>query len=108
MPYKDPEKRRASRREWYSDNKVSEKAHVRKRKLKIRKWFGEYKKTLKCSKCPETHPATIDFHHKTEKGMEISHMVAHGYSVDKINEEIKKCQVVCANCHRKIHYNNKF
>ena len=58
---------------------------------------------------PEIHPAIIDFHHKKDKKKEmaISFMVANGYSIAKIKEELSKCQVVCANCHRKIHYNNK-
>jgi hypothetical protein len=39
MPFKDLEKRRAYRREWYSKNKESEKEHIRKRKLEIRRWI---------------------------------------------------------------------
>ena len=108
MPFKDPEKRRVYRRNWYKKNKESELAHVRKRKLSIRKWSNEYKKKLKCSLCSESHPATIDFHHKKgkKKENEIGYMVGNGYSIDKIKEEITKCQVLCANCHRKLHYKN--
>ena len=77
MPYKDREKRLACRRKWYAENKSSEKAHVKKRKDSIRKWFQNYKKSLKCFKCGEDHVATMDFHHnsgKKENG--ISKMVA--------------------------------
>ncbi len=106
MPYKDSNDRRSYRRKWYKNNKQSEKAHVKKRKLEIRKWFEEYKNTLKCFLCLESHPAAIDFHHKEgekkEKG--IAQMVGYGYSIKKIKKEIHKCQIVCSNCHRKIHY----
>ena len=112
MPFKDLEHRRKYRREWYSKNKESEKAHVQRRKTKIKKWFREYKVKLNCTICSENHPATIDFHHdKSNKEIGISKMIAEGYSIQKILSEIKKCKVLCANCHRKIHYkkrSNKF
>jgi hypothetical protein len=105
MPYKDLEKRRACRRRWYSQNKSSEKAHVRKRKENIKKWFMEYKSKLQCSKCDEDHPATIDFHHSSgEKEKRVSLMVADGYSISRILSELGKCIVLCANCHRKVHF----
>ncbi len=106
MPYKDPEKRRECRRRWYHNNKESEKAHIKKRKKEIRNWFNEFRKTLKCEKCGEDHPATLDFHHanKNEKEGGIAFMAFYGYSINKIKKEIEKCIVLCANCHRKEHY----
>ncbi|MBU2576904.1 MAG: hypothetical protein KKF50_04220 [Nanoarchaeota archaeon] len=107
MPYKDPEKKRECRRKWYAKNKSSEKAHVQRRKGKIKLWFKKYKAFLKCSKCEENHPATIDFHHKIgKKENNISKMVADGYSIDRIKIELEKCNVLCANCHRKEHFKN--
>ena len=41
---------------------------------------------------------------KKENG--ISKMVADGYSIEKILKELKKCEVLCANCHRKVHFKN--
>lgn len=106
MPYKDLEKRRAKRREWYSKNKFSEKKHVFRRRKEIKNWFEAYKKTLKCSQCGENHPAAIDFHHKDKKQKEfgITFLVHDGYSIENIQQELKKCEVLCANCHRKLHY----
>jgi hypothetical protein len=107
MPYKKREERLACRRRWYAKNKVSEKAHVQRRKGEIKLWFQKYKASLKCSKCEEDHPAVIDFHHhfgKKECG--ISKMVADGYSVVSIKKELDKCHVLCSNCHRKVHFNN--
>ncbi len=110
MPFKDPEKRREYRREWYSKNKESEKAHVRRRKKEIKNWIVKYKDNLSCFECGESHRAIIDFHHKKgkkEKG--ISKMIAEGYSIERIKKELKKCIALCSNCHRKLHYkqNNK-
>ena len=106
MPYKDPKKRKAYRRKWYSKNKESEIAHIKRRKKEIKKWILEYKSKLICSKCKENHPATIDFHHKGEKEQSISKMVNDGYSIDRIKKEMEKCEVFCANCHRKVHWKN--
>ena len=67
------------------------------------------KKMMKTNKGIQNHPATLDFHHKSNKKDSISNMVVNGYSISKINKEIKKCQILCSNCHRKVHYqNNKF
>jgi transcription elongation factor Elf1 len=106
MPYKDLEKRRAKRREWYSKNKTSEKQHVYRRRKEILNWFEEYKKRLKCLSCGEDHPSTLDFHQKdrNSKDFSINFLVHNGYSLELIKKELEKCEVLCANCHRKVHY----
>ncbi len=107
MPFKDIEKRRTYRREWYYKNKKSEIAHVVRRKKELKKWILDYKKTLKCSRCSENHPSTIDFHHNLgKKEMNISQMVCEGYSRERIKKEVRKCEVLCSNCHRKEHSQN--
>jgi len=107
MPYKDKKERLACRRRWYAKNKASEKAHVKRRKNDIKLWFQKYKASLKCFKCGENHPATIDFHHNSgEKENNISKMVADGYSILRIKKELDKCIALCSNCHRKIHFKN--
>lgn len=105
MPHKDIEKRRVYRRKWYAKNKKSERAHIKRRKLEIRKWFWDYKSGLRCSRCGENHVSTIDFHHRVgKKENAVSKMVAEGYSIVRIEQEIKKCDILCANCHRKVHF----
>ena len=106
MPYKDIEKRRECRKRWYKNNKDSEKQHIKRRKKEIKLWYQEYKEQLKCSKCSEDHPRCLDFHHrdKTKKEKLIPVMVAEGYSIKRILIEIQKCDVLCSNCHRKLHY----
>lgn len=110
MPYKDPAKRREYRKVWYSKNKQSELNHVKNRKKMIKMWFVQYKKGLKCLNCGENHLATLEFHHNSSnKENNISKMVSEGYSIKKIQDELKKCDVLCANCHRKLHFKkNKF
>ena len=57
-----------------------------------------------CS-CGETHIACLDFHHTNDnKDGEISSMIRQVTSFSRILTEAKKCEVLCANCHRKTHY----
>ena len=69
-------------------------------------WFKEYKSTLKCIRCGESNPLCLEFHHKdpTQKDRAISTMTR--LSPEKVKEEIAKCDVLCANCHRKLHGGN--
>ena len=92
-------------KEKYLKNKQKRQESNKKYKLKIRKWFKDYKKTLKCEKCDESHWACLEFHHiKNNKDNAVSNMVAAGYGKDRIMKEVNKCMVLCANCHRKVHH----
>jgi hypothetical protein len=97
----------AYQREHYRKNKAKVSQRIRKREIENDKWFAGYKATLKCEKCPESHSATLDFHHRKDKEFNVSSMIHSGYSLKRIQDEIKKCIVLCSNCHRKLHYNEK-
>jgi hypothetical protein len=57
-----------------------------------------------CVDCGETDPVVLDFDHVTgTKFMGIGVMLAGGYCWASIRREIGKCQVRCANCHRRRH-----
>jgi transcription elongation factor Elf1 len=106
MPFKDLNKKRAYARELYQKQRNLAVKRVSRRKKEIKKWIEDYKKMLKCSSCGENHPGTLDFHHKNQKDKEkgICYFVSNGYSIYKIKNEIQKCQTLCSNCHRKLHY----
>lgn len=69
-------------------------------------WIAQYKATCFCIKCRENHPACLEFHHrdKAKKTATVSSGVRKGWSIRKLQKEIDKCDVLCANCHRKHHY----
>ena len=87
----------------YQNNKEQYRNRKLKNKSIKRNFLKDIKKDLKCSQCPENHPATLDFHHKDpkEKDHGISQML--DYSKEKILEEMQKCIILCSNCHRKLH-----
>lgn len=70
-----------------------------------KQFTDDYKSTKKCQACGEKEPCCLDFHHvdsKTKK-FEISKRLTHSPSIEKLMNEIKKCIVLCSNCHRKLH-----
>ena len=54
--------------------------------------------------CSESRACCLDFHHieKENKDEEIQQIVAHG-DIDKLRSELKKCKLLCANCHQLEH-----
>lgn len=53
-----------------------------------------------CKDCGASDPRILDFDHLSDKSHNVSDMQGRGYSVERIQEEIDKCEVVCSNCHR--------
>lgn len=67
-----------------------------------RDFVYQYLLSHPCEICRENDPRVLEFHHVGKKDMEITRMVTGGWSLKRIREEIDKCQVLCANCHRKV------
>lgn len=61
----------------------------------------DYKSTHPCVDCGESDVRCLDFDHIGEKKFAVS--TGMGYRMETIMEEISKCVVRCANCHRKKH-----
>lgn len=108
MPYKDVEERRASNRRSYAKNAEKVKKKNAERKRQYRQEWAEFKSRLSCICCGESHPATLDFHHVVphKDNRKVHKLVADG-AFSAAVEEIKKCVVFCANCHRIFHYDER-
>ena len=105
MPSSDINKIRASRRKCYAKHRVAYRKKIVERKRVLRNWIIEYKRHLSCRKCGESHPACLEFHHRkaSSKRFEIAAATRLGFSIETIKKEMKKCDVLCSNCHRKLH-----
>lgn len=77
-----------------------------KRKSRLGKDFQEFKKTLHCEKCGNSDYRVLEFHHlnPSEKTDTVSNILRASSSWRKLMIEVKKCQCLCANCHRILHY----
>lgn len=100
------EKYNAYRRKYYQENKEAHKKIVNEVKNRYRKAWAEYKATLSCTKCGENHPATLDFHHveRHPDNQKVHKLIGAGSFRKAIAEARDRCIVLCANCHRKHHY----
>lgn len=69
-----------------------------------RDYVLEYLSSQSCAHCGEDDIRVLEFHHreKDNKYMAVAAMVSGGFSVERIRAEMAKCDVLCANCHRKI------
>lgn len=88
-------------REYWHKNK---KKHRKARKERIRKnkvWVYKYFESHPCTDCGESDPVVLEFDHQGDKEHGISTMVGEAYALSTIKKEIAKCEVVCANCHRR-------
>jgi hypothetical protein len=106
MPYANQEDARAKWREVYHNNpEVGRKAQDRKRRYRQRNVeFLREQKDVPCTDCGDRHPYyCMDFDHLPgcEKKQNLTVLAWTPVSLDRLREEIAKCEVVCANCHRK-------
>ena len=77
---------------------------VRKRRKKVRQMAVDYKGG-RCEKCGYNRCVdALEFHHLDSSGKDFS-ISAKGYtrSWSKVREELDKCILLCANCHREVH-----
>ena len=95
-------------KEHYKKNKKYYNIKRKKRVDENLKWLFNYKENLYCIKCGyKENVVALDFHHRNpdEKIDTISSGVrTQGWSKETLIKEIKKCDLLCANCHRVEHH----
>ena len=90
---------------WYRNN-PSVRAermddYARQRREATLRRVLEYLREHPCVDCGEADPIVLEFDHLRDKVSNISAMASSSQPWDKILAEIAKCEVVCANCHRR-------
>ena len=93
-------------REWYrqGNNKTRIITKVNEYKKENRIKFNEYKSTVSCIQCGESHISCLDFHHRDPKQKDFLLSDIRSRGLNTIQKELDKCDVLCANCHRKLHW----
>ena len=107
VPIMDKEAKRKYNRDYHAKRSPEKKARKQQlQKARIERNLAairEYKAKKGCAVCGEKDPIVLDFDHRdmSEKSFQIGDRARLGWSLDKIMVEAVKCDVVCANCHRR-------
>lgn len=118
MPHSDPEKRKAyhakyMKEVWYPKNKEKHISYVQRNKDRVYEFIDAFKREGSCTDCGlsgKEFPYVLDFDHKENginKKFNIGSWSHSVLSIETIRAEIEKCELVCANCHRKRTFSDK-
>ena len=98
---------RACRKAWYDANAELHKARVLARNQRYRKelyrLMTDYLLAHPCVDCGETDVRCLEFDHRPgeAKFRDVARMISNSLPWKRILAEIAKCDVRCANCHRR-------
>lgn len=89
----------------YHENLEESRERARKKNLKTRernrRYVLDYLASHPCVDCGESDLVVLEFDHvRGEKKSAIAELIGRA-SLEKIQEEVAKCDVRCANCHRR-------
>lgn len=98
---------RAYIRSHYANNKDYYLSKARRRNLRIKtqaiQYIGNYLQSHPCIDCGEKDILVLEFDHRDRNSKigDINSIISGSGSLEKVSEEISKCDVRCANCHRR-------
>ena len=73
----------------------------RVRRVAARELIARHLSRSPCVDCGEPDPVVLEFDHLHEKRADLTRLVTEGFSAEVLTSEIRACEVVCVNCHRK-------
>ena len=78
----------------------------KRHRLKVRAKMFEFLSDKSCMDCGEKDPIVPEFDHRDpiNKFKVIAKILSGHYSWESVNAEIEKCDIRCANCHRRKTY----
>jgi hypothetical protein len=88
---------------WYKANKAKRKAKVRADRASHIAWLDSLKEGRPCADCGRVYPPYVmewDHLPGTEKKLVLADTRRAAHARQRILDEIAKCELVCANCHR--------
>ncbi len=110
MAYRNPQRQKEAASKHYQANKAKMIAKAAKhnsaQRIAIKASILEYLLSHPCVDCNEKDPIVLEFDHRVgvEKRFNIGDAARTAYSLKTLMNEIAKCDVRCANCHRRVTY----
>jgi hypothetical protein len=74
------------------------------RQKRNKEYLDNVRRNSKCLDCGESNPVVLQFHHRNGRGKYVIAMYTR-WGLDRLKEEIAKCDILCANCHVQRHHN---
>lgn len=111
MPLADPKKRREyharyMKEVWYPRNKKKHLSYIKRNKERVSDYIERLKRKGRCADCGfsgKAYPYVLDFDHQdggVSKKFNVGSWRRSVLSIESVQREIAKCELVCANCHR--------
>lgn len=105
MPYKDKSKQAIAAAKHYRDNhhiyKARAVAHTNRIRDVIRAWLLSYLLIHPCIDCGEPDPIVLEFDHRSRADKRFAVKDFGNFSLPVVQTEVNKCDIRCANCHRR-------
>ena len=86
---------------YYSNNKLKYIEKRKRQRNKTQTFILSYLKDKQCVDCGEKDIVVLEFDHLKDKSFSIGGTSGRSRSLDSIQREIDKCEIVCANCHKR-------
>lgn len=93
---------------WYLNNREKVISLSKNRKIVNQQFILRYLQEHPCVDCGEIDVVVLEFDHQRDKTANVTVMVREGWSLESIINEISKCEVVCANCHKRRTYKGSY
>lgn len=92
-------------RDKYQENgdalRAAARARVNRKRERNQQWMVNYLQGKACNDCGISDPKVLAFDHLEghDKFANIADLVSRGYALHRLVAEVKKCRVLCHNCH---------
>jgi len=95
---------RECNRQYHYDHWDRHMAQIKQRNRRVtaenKQQMWDYLLEHPCVDCGESDPVVLEFDHLRDKWKNVTQLL-RGHSWETVMAEIEKCEVVCANCHRR-------
>jgi hypothetical protein len=101
MPYTNLEKQKEAQQTHYTKNKILYRQRNQAAKQRNREYVITYLLDNPCVDCGEKDIIVLEFDHLSDKDCSVADAIRRSFSIERLQREIDKCEVVCCNCHRR-------
>ena len=108
MPYKDRDKQREAQSAWGRRNRDATNKHRAANRRRNNRKVQNLKEASPCTDCNKSYPYYVMQYDHLDSSTKIDcigNMLSRNAAWSKIEAEIEKCELVCANCHAERTYN---